>query len=306
MQYTNHYNLNLPEGSDIVNPLVQDNPNYTAIDSALYANKVRTVGNAAEVKSGTVHAITRSDSDIDVIRFTATGDWITGDTMTVDGAPVSVYLPDGSAPLTGAYVINTEVIAAINGSRVTLYTGSGAVTSIDADDVVYDNSVSGLTATDAQAAIDELSNSQNIKYDNTVSGLSATNVKAAIDELSSGNAAHSYTVTADGIKTYKQIYNELYAMIIADNVIPGVNAVLTEGAQIFRATRVESTGGTFTRATFEQCTLGVSGTTFYYSCALVSSSSTRRGEYMAQTGAITIGDNTNNVASSGLAFTISW
>ena len=182
MQYTNHYNLNLPEGSDIVNPLVQDNPNYSAIDTALYDNKVRTVGNATEVKSGTVHAITRSDADIDVMRFTATGDWITGDTMTVDGSPVSIYLSDGTAPLTGAYVINTEVMAAVNGSRVTLYVGAG-VTSLDAADVNYDNSTSGLTANNAQAALDELSESQNIKYDNTVSGLAATDVQAALDEL---------------------------------------------------------------------------------------------------------------------------
>lgn len=121
MQYTTHYNLNLPEGTDIVNPLIQDNPNYIAIDTALYNNKLRVVGNATEVKTGTVHAITRSDSDIDVIRFTATGDWITGDTMSVDGTPVSVFLPDGSAPLTGAYVINGEVLGVLNGTRFTLY-----------------------------------------------------------------------------------------------------------------------------------------------------------------------------------------
>lgn len=155
MQYTNHYNLNLPEGTDIVNPLVQDNPNYTAIDGALYANKVRVIGNATEIKSGTVHAITRSDSDIDVIRFTATGDWITDDTMTVDGTPVSVYLQDGTAPLTGAYVINTEVVAVINGSRVTLY-GAQTLPGYTASDITYDNTGSGLTAVDVQDAIDEI------------------------------------------------------------------------------------------------------------------------------------------------------
>lgn len=154
MQYTDHYNLNLPEGTDIVNPLVQDNPNYTAIDGALYANKLRTVGNATEVKSGTVHAITRSDSDIDVIRFTATGDWITGDTMTVDGTPVSVYLPDGSAPLTGAYVINSEVLMIINGSRVTLY-GIKVTPTPNAAAISYDGTSSGLSANDVQGAIDE-------------------------------------------------------------------------------------------------------------------------------------------------------
>ena len=155
MQYTTHYNLNLPEGTDIVNPLVQDNPNYTAIDTALYNNKVRVVGNATEVKSGTVHAVTRSDSDIDVMRFTATGDWITGDTMTVDGSPVSVYLQDGSAPLTGAYVINTEVVAVINGSRVTLY-GAQSLPALDASNVNYDNTGSGLSASNVQDALDEI------------------------------------------------------------------------------------------------------------------------------------------------------
>lgn len=161
MQYTTHYNLNLPEGTDIVNPLVQDNPNYTKIDNALYANKVCTVGNAAEIKSGTVHAITRSDADIDVIRFTATGDWITGDTMTVDGSPVSVYLQDGTAPLTGAYVINTEVVAVINGSRVTLY-GAQKLPGYTASDISYDNTVSGLTASDVQGAIDEVNHTVGI------------------------------------------------------------------------------------------------------------------------------------------------
>ena len=159
MQYTTHYNLNLPEGTDIVNPLVQDNPNYTAIDTALYNNKLRVVGNATEIKSGTVHAITRSDSDIDVIRFTATGDWITGDTMTVDGSPVSVYLQDGTAPLTGAYVINTEVVAVINGSRVTLY-GAQKLPGYTASDISYDNTSSGLAATDVQDAIDKVADNK--------------------------------------------------------------------------------------------------------------------------------------------------
>lgn len=187
MQYTDHYNLNLPEGTDIVNPLVQDNPNYTAIDGALYANKLRVVGNATEVKSGTVHAITRSDSDIDVIRFTATGDWITGDTMTVDGTPVSVYLPDGSAPLTGAYIINTEVIAIINGSRVTLY-GAQKLPAYTASDISYDNTQSGLSAADVQSAIDEVES----KIDTATSAVITTGV-----EISRYNKARILNVHAN-------------------------------------------------------------------------------------------------------------
>lgn len=53
-----------------------------------------------------------------------------------------------------------------------------------ASNISYDNTTSGLTATDVQAALDEVSDAENIAYDNTTSGLSASNVKAAVDEVS--------------------------------------------------------------------------------------------------------------------------
>ena len=59
----------------------------------------------------------------------------------------------------------------------------------DADNIRYSNTVSGLTATDVQGAIDELKSgvpttASDISYDNTSSGLTATDVQDAIDELS--------------------------------------------------------------------------------------------------------------------------
>ena len=183
MQYTTHYNLNLPEGSDVVNPLVQDNPNYTAIDAAMFANKQAVIGTASEVTSGTAHAITRSNIDSDYFRYTATSNWTTGDTMTVDGTAVSVYLSDGTAPLTGSYVINSEVLAFLSGTRVTLIISkSGAPASA-------------------------------ISYNNTVSGLTAVNVQDAIDELHSDIHKGSVSVTADGVKKIKEIFNELFSLI---------------------------------------------------------------------------------------------
>lgn len=154
MTYTTNYNLNIVEGTDVVNPLIQFNPNFTAIDSAMKDNADASVVRATCITSGTVHAVTYTNTDASVFRFTATGDWTTGDTMTVNGVSVSVYLPDGTAPQTGAFVINTEVLAIIQGTRVTLYTTG--ITSLDASDVVYDNTASGLVATDVQNAIDEL------------------------------------------------------------------------------------------------------------------------------------------------------
>ena len=154
MTYTTNYNLMLVEGTDVVNPLTQLNPNISDIDSQMKSNADATVARATCTKTGTTHAVVTSNSDAAMQRFTATGNWETGDTMTIDGVSVSVYLPDGTAPQTGCFVINSEVIIAINGSRVTLY--AAPALSQQASDISYDNTLSGLAASDVQDALDEL------------------------------------------------------------------------------------------------------------------------------------------------------
>lgn len=156
MQQTSNYNLNLPEGTDIVNPLVDYNPNFTAIDSAMKANADRTVGRATCIKSGATHVVTRSNTGSNIINFTATGDWNEGDTMTIDSVIVSVFLPDGSAALDGAYLINTEVFGILNGTRFTLYSNKADIPAQTAVNTPYDNTYSGLTAANVQDAIDEV------------------------------------------------------------------------------------------------------------------------------------------------------
>lgn len=174
MQQTTNYNLLIPEGTDIVNPLTQVNPNFQTIDGAMFANKQAGIGTASEVVTGTVHAVIRNNPDSDVFRFTATGAWTSGDTMTLDGQQVTVHLSDGTTPATGSYIIGAEVLAMVNGSLITLAisttppaqgvtsfnnrTGavSPAVSDYDASMIDYDNTHSGLTATDVQSAIDEL------------------------------------------------------------------------------------------------------------------------------------------------------
>lgn len=121
MQSTTYYGYNLVEGTDLVNPLTQFNPNFTGIDADLKGVDDKTIDSASCVKSGSVHAVTRTNTSADVFKFTATGDWNEGDTMTVDGSPVTVFAPDGTAPSNKCFVINSEVFALINGSRVTLY-----------------------------------------------------------------------------------------------------------------------------------------------------------------------------------------
>lgn len=196
MQYTTNYNLITVEGTDVVNPLVQMNPNFTDIDAAMFANKQATIGSASEIVSGTVHAITRANPDSNYFRYTATGNWTAGDSMSVDGVTVSVYLTDGTTPGTGAYIINSEVFGMISGSRVTLFLATSPVTSLPAAQITFDPTGTNLdpSDTDVDKAIKD------------------------IDNLISALQPDTFEVTADGIKTYEQILNGIYALIDATKV----------------------------------------------------------------------------------------
>lgn len=77
---------------------------------------------------------------------------------------------------------------------------SGGGRDQTAEEVPYDNSASGLAASDVQAALDELAYSggtddqtaAEVPYNNAVSGLAGTNVQAAIDELATGTGGVVY------------------------------------------------------------------------------------------------------------------
>lgn len=209
MQYTANYNLNLPEGTDIVNPLVQDNPNYTAIDGAMYANKLRVVGTATELTTGTVHAITRVDTDIPVFRFVATSDYNTGDTFTVDGVSVTARRADGAQMKNKAYVINSTVLCILDGTILNF--------------IGVDGIVSG----------------SNVSYDGTSSGLSATNVQDAIDETVNMINPGSVSVTADGIKTYRTLLNELASLMDGTKIT--THSTMEIGSLVLHVSRYSST-----------------------------------------------------------------
>lgn len=189
MQNTPNFNFMIAEGTDTVNLLTQCYPNFTSLDSILQAIKETGVTTATATKTGTNFAVVRTDTDCNFFRFVATANYVAGDTFTVDGVPVTATSAAGTALPSGAFVINQSVIAILNSAVLTVLVGGG-LSSVDADDVSYDNTLSGLTASDVQAAIDEVVSdiptgfaATAITYDNTVSGLTASNVQAAIDEL---------------------------------------------------------------------------------------------------------------------------
>lgn len=121
MTKTTYYDLNIVEGTDIVNPLIVDNQNYNKIDEVMHDNAVSGVTLATEISNATVHAITRENSECSVIRFIATSVWKAGDTITVDGVPVTALLPSGETLPDGAYVINANVLCILTGTNLTVY-----------------------------------------------------------------------------------------------------------------------------------------------------------------------------------------
>lgn len=122
MNYTTNYNLNKPEGTDLYNHLTVDNPNMDTIDGALHANKLEAIGNATELVSGTIHAITRADSDQNIFKFKATGDFHLNDTITVDGVTVNAYTTGGQPLPDEAYVLSAEVICILDGASLWVVT----------------------------------------------------------------------------------------------------------------------------------------------------------------------------------------
>lgn len=135
MKTTTNYGYKQYEGSDIFNPLTVEAQNIQSIDSNMGKNRDAGVQLATEIKSGTVHAITRNTPSASVIRFVATSDWTQGDTCTVDGVQVSTLLPTGETLPGGAWKINSNVLAVLTGTLLTVFTTApaGGGTKIDAD-----------------------------------------------------------------------------------------------------------------------------------------------------------------------------
>ena len=132
---TEHYKLSQYEGADKFNPLTVEAQNVAKIDQEMYGIQNTAIPTATELKTGTIHALTRNKPDAAMFRFVATAAWTAGDTCTVDGTQVSTLLPTGEALPTGAWVINANVLCCLVGTVLTVFTTTptqGGTTEIDA------------------------------------------------------------------------------------------------------------------------------------------------------------------------------
>ena len=127
MQNTENFNLKVYDGEDLFNPLTVENVNMQSIDTQMKKNENHAVGDATELVSGTVHAITRLTPDAPMLRFTATSRFTSGDTFTVDGVQVSALTVSGEQLPDGAYIIGSEVLAYLKGTLLTVFTSQGTL-----------------------------------------------------------------------------------------------------------------------------------------------------------------------------------
>ena len=204
MTNTTYYNLNIVEGTDIVNPLIVDNPNYEKIDEAMHDNAVAGVTLATEIANATVHAITRENSDCSVIRFIATSRWKAGDTATVDGVPVTALLPSGETLPDGAYVINANVLCILTGTNLTVYVGGNKIEN--ASDIIYNDTNVGAELDKLNGDITEINNNLDNKYQYVTLAEKIT-VEGTVHELS------------ESITNFRYLIFELVAMGVSYNLV---------------------------------------------------------------------------------------
>lgn len=195
MAHTNqtaHYHLPQYVGTDIINPLTDTNGAYEAIDTAIYevgqtasemssdidALKIQNGDSALdttaqtlsgainELKSGADGLASRvavNETDISTLQTqmsTATGNITTLNTsvaglQTEMAGKASATALNNLTTKVGTGNLNTSAqncVDAINEVLAEIPSGG----SVSADDVTYDNTDSGLTATNAQDAIDEV------------------------------------------------------------------------------------------------------------------------------------------------------
>ena len=185
MRKSNNFDLNLVEGNDIVNPLVQDVPNYEKIDLIMKQNRDQSVSNATELKTGNVHAITREHGDSCMFRFVATSKYTSGETFTVDGMQVTALLPNGTTLPTGAYVIGANVLCCLTGTTLTVMCGVGG------EYVAYDSERLGGKMSN------EYATKKDVESANTVAQ-SAKDVADSLVPLIDQNTKVSYVKHNDG------------------------------------------------------------------------------------------------------------
>lgn len=225
---TPNYNFIVCTGNDLVNPLTQIFPNFTALDTILRNIANTGITTATEVKTGTVHALTRADTNVPMIRFQAVSRFDSGDTFTVDGVSVTATLPDGETLPDGGYIIGSMVLCELRDTQLTVYTSDSianvnAAFNIGNTDIseIGDGSIKGAISTLNSSLTDLTSSYVDISTTTDDYGGVATNISCtqyAIDSVIIGDDTYTfigYNIYDNKyilrfVKVYQNTYEPLY------------------------------------------------------------------------------------------------
>lgn len=184
MTKTTYYEFSKPEGTDLVNPLVDTNPNWDALDADLHEFNERSISNASEVVALGVHTISRLDTTAKFLKWIATANFTAGETFTVDGLPVAASTPAGAALATNAYVTGSVVLACLNADNtaMTIYV-SGTTVASDSERLGGELPAYYGTAADVRNNTTDITNLQNQVGNTSIVGIGDGTCTGAIDTI---------------------------------------------------------------------------------------------------------------------------
>lgn len=184
MTQTTYYEFNKPEGTDLVNPLVDTNPNWDALDADLHEFNERSIANCTEIVTLGVHAISRLDTTAKFLKWIATANFTAGETFTVDGLAVAASTPAGASLATGAYVTGSVVLACLNADNtaMTVFV-SGTTVASDAERLGGQLPAYYAKQSDMTTAESNITNLQNKMGNTSIVGIGDGTATGAISAI---------------------------------------------------------------------------------------------------------------------------
>ena len=200
---TTYLELNKPQGTDLVNPLVDTNPNWDIIDASFHEMDERSFANCTEVVTLGVHAISRLNTYTKFLKWIATANYTAGETFTVDGNLIAATTPAGAALATNAYVTGSVVIACLNAddSAMTIFV-SGTNVATDSERLGGELPSYYATASDLGDAQTDITNLENLAGNTSIVGIGDGTLTGAIDTLADKTISfQNVSDTYSGINT---------------------------------------------------------------------------------------------------------
>lgn len=208
---TTHYNLQKAEANDIVNSLLPANTNMDKIDIAMFDNLNSGVHNASHTKTGTVHALVRTVTTANFFKFSATDDFRTGDTFTLDGEVITARTQAYAGLPDYAFRTGSEVIAITDHGVLTIYCGGDEITVDNALSPTSENPVQNKVIDGALSAIEDDVTAVANKVGSAPLQTDAKNCSGAINELSTHltQKENKWTLIGSGASVTVTGYTEL-------------------------------------------------------------------------------------------------